>query len=62
MSDDAGSNRRADIVADYVFFAWIIGRRAALHRVADAYGVQLKTVLRYLCDVGVLLPDGEAVA
>lgn len=54
--------RNEQVVDEYVFMASIIGPRAAMHRVADAYGLQLKTVQCYLCEFGVKAPIGVVAA
>lgn len=41
------------IAEEYVFIRSIIGHRAAVHRVANAYGLDLKTVKRYLNAAGI---------
>lgn len=56
------AHRIRQIVEEYVFMSSILGPRAAMHRVADAYGLQLKTVQRYLYEFGVKAPIGVVAA
>ena len=59
---EMAQHRNEQVVDEYEFMASIIGPRAAMHRVADAYGLQLKTVQRYLYEFGVKAPEGVVAA